>query len=50
MNLSYNNFEGSVSYTISKMDVLQLTMINQYGIAVNMKVKMERNSALVNEE
>jgi hypothetical protein len=25
-------------------------MINQYGIAVNMKVKMERNSALVNEE
>ena len=49
MNISYNMFNGPVSKNLSILDSLNMTMLNQEGLAVNLKV-FDRNTALTNEE
>jgi hypothetical protein len=50
MNVSYNQFSGLVSKDLAKLDVLNMTMINDKGVAVALTVKADRNSALASEE
>ncbi len=49
MNISYNLFNGPVSRNLSKLDSLNMTMINNEGLATNLKV-VDKNTALTNEE
>jgi hypothetical protein len=50
MNISYNQFSGLVSKDLSKLDVLNMTMINDRGVAEVLKVTMDKNTAIVSEE
>ena len=50
MNISYNQFSGLVSKDMAKLDVLNMTMINEKGLAVALRVKADKNSALASEE
>ena len=49
MNISYNMFSGLVSKNLAKLDTLNMTMINDKGLAVNLRVD-DKNSAYTNEE
>jgi hypothetical protein len=49
MNISYNLFNGPVSRNLSNLDSLNMTMINNEGLATNLKV-VDKNTALTNEE
>jgi hypothetical protein len=50
MNISYNQFNGLVSKSLSKLDILNMTMINEKGVAVMLDVEMDKNTAIVSEE
>jgi hypothetical protein len=49
MNISYNNFSGAVSRNLAQLDTLNLTMVNESGLAVVLPVE-DKTSALANEE
>ncbi|WP_298116107.1 Two component regulator three Y domain protein [Flavobacterium sp.] len=50
MNISYNNFNGFVSRKLSQKDVLNMTMVNEYGVASALKIEMDKDKAIVSEE
>jgi hypothetical protein len=50
MNISYNQFSGLVSKDLSKLDVLNMTMINDKGVAAVLKVTNDKSTAIVSEE
>ena len=50
MNISYNMFSGLVSKNLAQLDTLNMTMINNEGFAVALQVKVDKNSALANED
>ena len=50
MNISYNMFSGLVSRNLAQLDTLNMTMINDKGLAVALPVQMDKNSALANED
>jgi len=50
MNISYNNFNGVVSSKLAKKDVMNMTMVDQYGVATTLKVDMEKDKAVAEEE
>ena len=50
MNISYNMFNGLVSKNLSKLDALNMTMINEQGVATTLKVNTDKNSALATDE
>ena len=50
MNISYNMFSGLVSRKLAVLDTLNLTMVNDRGVAVLMDVKMEIERPLVSED
>ena len=49
MNISYNMFSGLVSKNLAQLDTLNMTMINDKGLAVNLPVE-DKSSALANED
>jgi Leucine-rich repeat (LRR) protein len=50
MNVSYNQFSGLVSKDMAKLDVLNMTMINDKGVAAVLKVSSDKNTAIASEE
>jgi Leucine-rich repeat (LRR) protein len=50
MNISFNMFSGLVSKDLVQLDAMNMKMINEEGIAVLLKVAMDRNSAIVSED
>ncbi len=36
MNISYNKFNGLISYALAKKDTFQMTMLNEKGLAVRL--------------
>ena len=50
MNISYNMFNGLVSKNLSKLDTLNMTMVNDQGVATTLKVNIDKNSAVANDE
>jgi len=36
MNISYNKFNGLISYALAKKDTFQMTMLNDKGVAVRL--------------
>jgi hypothetical protein len=50
MNISYNMFNGLVSKNLSKLDALNMTMINEQGVATTLKVNTDKNSAFAADE
>ena len=50
MNISYNQFSGLVSRDMAKMDVLNLTMLNDKGVAQTLKISADKNTALASED
>jgi len=50
MNISYNNFNGLVSKKLAKKDVMNMTMVNEQGVATTLKVNTDKNSGLASEE
>ena len=50
MNISYNMFNGLVSKNLSKLDALNMTMINEQGVATTLKVSIDKNSAFAADE
>jgi hypothetical protein len=50
MNISYNMFNGFVSRNLAKLDTLNMTMINEQGVATTLKVSIDKNSAYAADE
>jgi Leucine-rich repeat (LRR) protein len=50
MNISYNMFNGLVSKNLSKLDALNMTMVNEQGVATTLKVYTDKNSAFAADE
>ena len=50
MNISYNMLNGLVSKNLSKLDALNMTMINEQGVATTLKVNTDKNSAFAADE
>jgi hypothetical protein len=50
MNISFNMFNGLVSRNLSQLDTMNMTMINDKGLAVVLPVQIDKNSALANED
>jgi hypothetical protein len=50
MNISYNMFSGFVSRNLAKLDTLNMTMINEQGVATTLKVSIDKNSAFAADE
>jgi len=50
MNISYNMFNGFVSKNLSKLDTLNMTMVNEQGVATTLKVSIDKNSAFAADE
>jgi hypothetical protein len=50
MNISYNKFNGLVSKNLSKLDTLNMTMINEQGLATTLQVDMTKNTAIATDE
>jgi hypothetical protein len=50
MNISYNMFSGLTSRRLAMLDTLNMTMLNDEGIAVLMNVSMEVERPLVSED
>ena len=50
MNISYNKFNGLVSRHLAQLDMLNMTMINEQGVATALKVDLNRNSAIAADE
>ena len=50
MNISYNMFNGLVSKNLSKLDALNMTMVNEQGVATTLKVNADKNSAFAADE
>jgi Leucine-rich repeat (LRR) protein len=45
MNISYNMFSGLVSRNLATLDTLNMTMINDKGVAVLLDVTIDKNKA-----
>jgi hypothetical protein len=50
MNISYNMFNGLVSRNLAQLDTLNMTMINDKGVASTLKIDMTKNSAVADED
>ncbi len=50
MNISYNKFNGFVSKKMYTKDQMNMTMINEQGLAVNLAIKADSTSAIAEEE
>jgi len=50
MNIWSNQFRALVSKSKAKLDVLNMAMIKEKGVAVVLFVRANKNSALVSEE
>ena len=50
MNISYNKFRGFVSKDLAILDTLNMTMLNDEGIAVLLNVKADRSTAIASED
>jgi len=50
INISYNMFSGLVSRNLAKLDVLNMTMINDKGLAVALNVALDRSTAIASED
>ena len=50
MNISYNNFNGAISTKLSNKDALNMTMLNEQGVASALKIDMSKDKAIVSEE
>jgi hypothetical protein len=50
MNISYNMFNGLVSRNLAKLDTLNMTMINEQGVATTLKISIDKNSAYAADE
>jgi Leucine-rich repeat (LRR) protein len=50
MNISYNMFSGLVSRKLAVLDTLNMTMVNDKGVAVLMDIKMDNTRPLVSED
>jgi hypothetical protein len=50
MNISYNMFNGLVSRNLAKLDTLNMTMVNEQGVATTLKVSIDKNSAYAADE
>lgn len=50
MNISYNMFNGFVSRNLAKLDTLNMTMINEQGVATTLKISIDKNSAYAADE
>jgi len=50
MNISYNMFNGLVSKNLSKLDALNMTMVDEQGVATTLKVNTDKNSAFAADE
>jgi hypothetical protein len=50
MNISYNNFKGVVSKKLSSKDALNMTMLNDQGVATTLLIDMSKDKAVVSEE
>ncbi len=50
MNISYNQFSGLVFKAMAKLDILNMTMINEKGLAVALLARADKISAFASEE
>jgi hypothetical protein len=50
MNISYNKFSGLISRKLAVLDALNMTMLNDKGMAVLLNVAMDIERPLVSEE
>jgi hypothetical protein len=50
MNISYNKFSGLISRKLAVLDTLNMTMLNDKGMAVLLNVAMDIERPLVSEE
>jgi phage portal protein BeeE len=52
MNISYNKFNGLVSRNLAQLDMMNMTMINDKGVATTLQVdtNTRSNSALAAED
>ena len=50
MNISYNMFNGFVTKNLAKLDTLNMTMVNEQGVATTLKVNIDKNSAFAADE
>ena len=50
MNISYNQFSGLISRRLAVLDTLNMTMLNEKGVAVLLDVTMDIERPLVSEE
>jgi hypothetical protein len=50
MNISYNRFSGLVSRKLAKLDVLNMTMVDNHGVATTLDIAIDKNKAFASEE
>jgi hypothetical protein len=50
MNISYNQFSGLTSRRLAVLDTLNMTMVNDKGVAVLLDVAMDIDRPLVSED
>jgi hypothetical protein len=50
MNISYNQFSGLISRRLAVLDTLNMTMLNEKGVAVLLDVSMDIDRTLVSED
>ena len=50
MNISYNKFNGVVSKQLAQLDMMNMTMINEQGVATTLKVESRSNTALASDD
>ena len=50
MNVSYNNFNGFVSKDLAVLDTLNMTMLNNQGVAFLLNIKSDRSTAIASED
>ena len=50
MNISYNMFNGLTSRNLAVLDTLNMTMINDKGVAVLLEVNTGKNTAIASED
>ncbi|MFV8358486.1 Two component regulator three Y domain protein, partial [Flavobacterium sp. XS1P32] len=50
MNISYNMFNGLISKNLAILDTLNMTMLNDKGVAVLLEVSTSKNTAIASED
>ena len=50
MNISYNMFKGFISRNLAILDTLNMTMLNDKGIAVLLEVSTSKNTAIASDD